>query len=60
MDVRCETRIPFLWYSSINNSSVYSIRYKMVIVDTERLVTKIQIRLFERAYFNVFRRNKTY
>ena len=26
----------FLWYSSINNSSVYSIRYKLVIVDTEK------------------------
>ena len=48
----------FLWYSSINNSSVYSIRSKLVIVDTERLVTKIQIRLFERAYYSVFATNK--
>ena len=49
----------FLWYSSINNISVYSIRSKLVIVDTEKVVTKIQIRLFERAYLNRFRRNKT-
>lgn len=34
--------------------------FYVVIVDAERVVTKIQIRLFECAYLNTFRRNKTY
>lgn len=34
--------------------------FYVVIVDAEKVVTKIQIRLFYRAYLNRFSRNKTY